>query len=140
MSKIKQILIVLGVLLLGALIGRFTAPVKLKETERIVYKERTESERKVDTRITKLPNGTIITDTNVTELILEARDGIEYRSRTESKAKTIQVALYALKTPDRELQKPAYGVHAQYEVLPSISVGILGDSARNVGVSVGFSF
>ena len=126
--------------LVGAIIGRITTPTKLKETEKIVYKERKESNRQIKERVTTGKDGVVVIEKDIIERIIDNKDRTETRKREESKSKSVSIALYALKLNTKAFSEPAYGAHVQKEILPNISVGILADTSKNFGVSVGIAF
>lgn len=155
---VKKILLLIGILGVGAAIGRWTSPTKIEVKEHIVYQEKI-VEKKVyvkDTQqknnkvtiklVTILPDGTKKIETKIFD-----RSEIEITSRSDTNTET-NTTIDSSKETVTEYSKPewffsgmattnsTYGLGINKQFLGPIFLGGFGFTDRTLGLSVGLSF
>lgn len=160
---IRNILIGLGLLILGAAFGRWAAPSKVVEkevikyqdkiVEKIVYqKDTTEHHHKVTIKLTKvLPDGTRTTETKIYDSddinIVQngSTDKIDVKTGETTTEKTTeytkdQYLLLASQKLNISDKTTSFGLGVNKRFLGPIYLGVFGFADRTIGASIGLSF
>jgi hypothetical protein len=143
-------LVILGALVLGLAIGRYSLPAKIETKVVEVEKKQTETDRdkhKETTTVTKeLPDGTKETTTKTTEdtntkRTAETNKTSESEStRTYGGAKTTISVLGGITGVPGSVGGPIYGLSVTKNILGPIVGGAFGLTNGTVGVSLGLEF
>lgn len=141
-NKLKLAGIGVVVALIGAFLGRITAPEQLRVETETIYQEVEKEKRVIEERIVVIerPDGTKETRTEkgIEETIDKERVGLDTVTIVESKEKEWNLSLlYTLPTKDI---KESYGLHVQRKVLGSIQLGLYANTQKQMGLSIGYSF
>lgn len=163
MSNLKKILIVLGILLIGVAIGRYTLPAKVvtkietREVIKEVVKEvEKQSKEKKNNKIvliveTTLPDGTKRKETKIIDkgiLTIDlSKDTTTDRETEKETSNTTTVEnsnnsnnFHLSVMAATDLNKMKYGLSASSRVLGPITAGFFGFTDASVGVSLGIMF
>ena len=134
-----------GVLLFGALCfsaGKFLSPAKVetKEVERIVYKERTDTTKKVDKKETIHPDGTRVIETaSETKRVKDTSADIESQKETKTTSRPDwRVSLNYVPSYSNHVQ--IYGLDIQRRVFSEIYVGAFVNTQKQIGLSISMGF
>lgn len=124
-------------------IGRFTGPTKVetKEVQKIVYQERQVKERERNTRETRLPDGTVIRETNSNVRVDTDRSTKSETSKetaTTSRPNWRASGGYVPMIPG--FQEPRYSIGLERQVISEIYAGITVTSDKTVGLSISIGF
>ena len=141
-NKLKLVGIGIIIALVGAFLGRISAPERIKIETETIYEEIEKERRVIEERIVVIerPDGTKETRTErgIEETIDRERVGLDTISIVESKEKEWNLSLvYTLPTKD---VKESYGLHIQRKILGSIQLGAYANTQKQVGLSIGYSF
>lgn len=163
-ENVKKGLVVVGALVLGLAIGRFTLPSKVIEKERIVYQDKIiekkvttsntqKKDHKVYTKIEKtLPDGTktvetkIVNDSSLNNNTNIVSDKTEDKSQVSESEKSITrsqqstLISLAMKVDLNQTSKLAYGLSVNQRVLGPVYLGAFGFTDKSFGLSVGLAF
>lgn len=152
----RNILIGLGLVLLGAALGRFALPAKVVEKEHIVVQEKivvkeveSKSVDKKDNKvyihiITTKPDGTKVEETKIVDrdstitIDKTAKDSNIDTSIITDKQKTTEYESNVLVALGMDTNG-SYDVSIQKKLLGPIYMGVFGSTSKILGISIGFS-
>lgn len=145
-SSIKKYRSIAILLIITFALGRFSSPQKteIKEVEKVVYKERSETKRDVKRTVKKKetinPDGSKTIETE-TETDSSTRKNVDKsldsekskHTKTESRADWYLVGMYQ---PDIQM----YGLGIQRRIISEVYLGAYAFQDRTYGISIGVGF
>ena len=161
----KKVLIVSGIFIGGAAIGRYSLPAKVVEKEKIVYQDRIvektvevkdtkKKDNKVYTRTEKTtPDGTKTVETKITDNdVSETADNTKLNkaqdtTTTTDKEKTVTynnqstlISVGAKMDTANSTAGVTYGLFVSERVIGPLYMGVFGFTDRSFGISAGVTF
>ena len=134
MNLKNSILLVIGAVLLGYGIGRFTTPEKIVTVEKEVVKESREKE--TTKKEIKKPDGTVVT-------VITEKDKTKTESKKESKTNITNRPdwkaglMYGYSFDDN---KPVYGLEIDRRIIGNISLGVWANTQKAAGLVLIYEF
>lgn len=149
MKTWHKLLLAAGVLIAGYLLGRYSAPEKVKIEEKIVevIKEVKVEDKKKDIKIVEIvkPDGTKETTTEIKERekVVTNKDTVKeeevYKEIIQSSRRVNFGLLFGVPV-QQGIEYMSYGLYANVSIVGPFSLGIWGLSNSTIGASVGLSF
>jgi hypothetical protein len=149
----KTVGIVVGTLILGCALGRYTLPARVVTTkqtiEKLVTQSNTATEDHSTTIVTQTrkPDGTTVTTTtrsnNIdTTTVEKSKDDKDTQSQKTVSYDTSRIGMNALgiMKPFSSTPTMVYGGQIEYRLIGPVKTGIVGLSDGSVGISVGIQF
>lgn len=149
MKTWHKVLVGVGVLVGAYLLGRYSAPEKIKIEEKIVevIKEVKVEDKKKDIKIVEVvkPDGTKETTTEIKERekVVTNKDTVKeeevYKEIIQSSRRVNFGLLFGVPL-QQGIEYASYGLYANVSVVGPFSLGIWGLSNSTIGASIGLSF
>lgn len=145
-ESMKQYLIVSAIALSSFLAGKYlVAPrVETKTVTKIVEveKKQQKKDKVVKSKKTKKPDGTVVTETTVTEKTNTVTDtSLKINSATESKSGgKVSVGVLAIKSADKFSAPTEFGATVSVPVFGSVKAQALGTTDKKIGVGLALEF
>jgi hypothetical protein len=144
---------IVGALVLGLVLGRYTLPAKVvtktETIEKLVTQTNTNTEDHSKTTVTqtKKPDGTVVTTTTTsndidTKTTQKSKDDKDTETQKTVSYDTSRIGLNALglTKPFSSTPTMVYGGQIEYRLIGPIKTGIIGLSDGTVGISIGVQF
>lgn len=149
MKTWHKVLVGVGVLVGAYLLGRYSAPEKIKIEEKIVevIKEVKVEDKKKDIKIVEVvkPDGTKETTTEIKERekVVTNKDTVKeeevYKEIIQSSRRVNFGLLFGVPL-QQGIEYTSYGLYANVSIVGPFSLGIWGLSNSTIGASIGLSF